>query len=167
MFVTERKEIVCTPFYLPLHHSVHTVGISAMFHSLQPTSSLGVGKHEQDNLLSSANADWDGKFNCILKNVLFHPQVGPSKIFQLINSSVFELHIASGIFCWFCLRSPKGTHTNIQRDVSVRYRASTVIPLRMQRENNDSELILTWEMEISPSPRHLSWQSENTVKYLQ
>lgn len=46
IFVTERKEIVCPPFYLPLNHSMHTVGISAMFRSLQPTSSLGVGKHE-------------------------------------------------------------------------------------------------------------------------
>lgn len=149
IFVTERKEIVCTPFYLPLHHSVHTVGISAMFHSLQPTSSLGVGKHEQDNLLSSANADWDGKFNCIFKKMFYSiHKSAPVKYFNLLTlpylkKSVFELHTAAGIFCWFCLRSPKGTRTNIQRDVSVRYRASTVIPLRMQRENNDSELILT------------------------
>lgn len=73
MSVTDRKEIVYPPFYL-LHHSMHTVGISAMFHSLQPTSaSLGVGKHEQDYSVSSANTNWDGKFNCIKKkNVLFH-----------------------------------------------------------------------------------------------
>lgn len=62
--MSDRKEIVYPLFYLPLHHSMHTVGISAMFHSLQATSSLGVGKHEQF-LVCSTNTIRDGEFNCI------------------------------------------------------------------------------------------------------
>lgn len=66
---------------------MHAVGISAMFHSLQPTSSLGVGKHEQDYSFRSANTNWDGKFNCIKKKyVLFHPSLPQQSGFGLTDT---------------------------------------------------------------------------------
>lgn len=125
--VTDRKETVYLLFYLPLHHSALSVGISALFHSLQPTSSLGAGKHEQDCLLSSANSNWDGKFNCMTKKkkMLRSIQKVPQQSTRGLKYSVycrstlpfsksswserarFKLRLAGGSFCWFCLRKLK------------------------------------------------------------
>lgn len=71
----------------------------------------------------------------------------PVKHFNLLTlpylkKAVLSYTLQQGSFDGFVYAAQKGLKTqNIQWDVSVRYRAS--IPLRMQRENNDSELILT------------------------
>lgn len=50
-----------------------------------------------------------GSLIAFLKNVLFHPQVGPSKIFQLINSSVYLSYtLQQGSFVGFVYAAQKG-----------------------------------------------------------
>lgn len=118
MWLTGRKLFI----HLLICHYItaRTMGIHS-FHSLQPVSSLGVGKYEQDYSVSLANINWDGRFNYIKKCFI------PSKfaqvkwiwtwicsiLFQLINSSHlnnFELHVGAKFFCWFCLHNLTGTH---------------------------------------------------------
>lgn len=64
MSVSDRKDTACPPIYLPLHHSMHSAGISAMFQSLQPT---WTGNHDEAHLGRSANTNWEGKCNYIKK----------------------------------------------------------------------------------------------------
>lgn len=118
--MTDGKEIISTPFYLPLHHSMRTVGISAMFHSLEPTSSLGVGKTIR---WVPPIHIWMGSLLALL-NVLSHP-ICPLKwkytrlkitVYfntkpSLFDRTHFELRTAAGTFCWFCLRNLKKRNT--------------------------------------------------------